>query len=190
MVKVIVKQIGGDVSCDLLPSAAGALTNSTVEAMKTIVDEAAGIDSTLNVSSTKSHGWSYTRKSVAGCKYQVLRSAGKHTNAIMSCMNFFKVHAPLFVLNRLLCLSSSEKVTFFDSLSTLVPDASGWRQLEMVRVSEEAARRMSAESGDEVSKRRLADLILIGINKNGQYISAIGSNYRSGTNPPVGRQSQ
>ena len=34
MVKVIVKQIGRDVTCDLSPPVAGALTNSTVEAMK------------------------------------------------------------------------------------------------------------------------------------------------------------
>jgi len=94
----------------------------------------------------------------------------------------------MFVLNRLLCQSSSDKVTFFDSLSTFTPGASGCRQMEMVRVSDEAAVRMAAQSGDEVSKRRLADLLLIGINKNGQHISAIGSDYRTAPTRPVVRQ--
>ena len=97
--------------------------------------------------------------------------------SMLSCCRFGKTLG--LELGKALCLSSSEKVIFFDSLSTLVPDASGWRQLEMVRVSEEASRRMAVECGDEVSKRRLADLILIGINKNGQYISAVGANYPS-----------
>jgi len=136
------------VNCDLTPKVAGALTNRTVEAMKLVFDGVAGRDSRLSIGNTKTHGWSYTRTSVSGCKYQVLRSAGKHTNAIISCLSLFKVHAPMFVLHRLLCLSSSEKVTFFDSLSTVTPDANGCRQMEMVRVSDEAAVRMAAQSGD------------------------------------------
>jgi len=46
-VKVIVKQIGEDVNCNLTPKAAGALTKTTVKAMKLVFDGVAGRDSRL-----------------------------------------------------------------------------------------------------------------------------------------------
>jgi hypothetical protein len=180
-VKAIVKQIGEDVDSKLSRVAAGALTNSTVQAMTELFNEVAGDESLLSTCNSK-EGWSYTRTIRSGCKYQVLRSGGKHTNAISSCMSWMRENAPLFVKDRLLCLSSKQKVSFFDSLSGLLPDERGQRQLEMVRVSENAAGRLlSGSFGEERTKRRLADLILIGLSINSQYISAIAPNYRKDT---------
>jgi hypothetical protein len=45
----------------LMPVAAGAITNSTVDSTKSVIDEVAGVESRLDIANTKSHGWSYTR---------------------------------------------------------------------------------------------------------------------------------
>jgi hypothetical protein len=51
-------------------AAAGAITNMTVDAMESVIDEAAEVDSGLNVANTKSHGWSFTWTSIPADKSQ------------------------------------------------------------------------------------------------------------------------
>ena len=178
IIKVIVKQVGQDDS--MKRAAAGALTNSTVSALAAVLDVAAGDQSRLMVDNTKKHGWSYTRTTESGLKFQVVRSGGKHTNAVLSCINWFKVNAPLFLRHRLLRVNGMQKMAFFQSLAFLEPDEDGRRQLGMVRVSEHAAGQLSRIMMDE-TRRKLGDLILIGLSKNGQYISAIAENYKKKT---------
>ena len=178
IIKVIVKQVGQDDS--MKRAAAGALTNSAVSALAAVLDVAAGDQSRLMVDNTKKHGWSYTRTTESGLKFQVVRSGGKHTNAVLSCINWFKINAPLFLRNRLLRVNGMQKMAFFQSLAFLEPDEDGRRQLGMVRVSEHAAGQMSRIMMDEM-RRKLGDLILIGLSKNGQYISAIAENYKKKT---------
>src|SRR5664279_6567448 len=71
-----------------------ALTNSALQAMKAICDEAAGTDSRMYYQNTKKEGWRYIRTSESGKKFQVKRSYGKHTNAIVPYLNWMKENAP------------------------------------------------------------------------------------------------
>jgi len=51
---------------------------------------AAGDDSQLSVRNTKREGWMYSRTMQSGQKLQIIRSTGKHSNAIMAFLEWAK----------------------------------------------------------------------------------------------------
>ena len=138
-IKIIVKQLKGYVERGLTNKAAGALTCSALEAMKQICDQAAGDSSRLSVGNTKPQGWHYVRTLPSGQKFQVVRSTGKHTNAIVAFLEWAKEHLPQFVKNRPLYMSSYEKMTFFLALKAVCSVQANHYQMVMLQISENVA---------------------------------------------------
>jgi len=193
-IKVMIKQIKGDMRQHFKNAAAGALVNSAVEAAKQVCDEAAGTGSRLCTRNAKGEEWTYIRTLETGNKYQVSRSSGKQTNAIVACIEWMKRNAPSFVENRPLYLGRSERIKFFKSLqevaSSPVDDIC---RLEMLRLSNHVAEKLKSGeyAKDHSIQERLADLVLIGLSKNGQYVSAIAPNYRKTVErPPKAKSTQ
>ena len=107
-IKIIVKQLQGYNQVRLDRKAAGALTECTVTAMEILCDESAGANSRLSVEHGK-HGWYYIRTLLPSeRKLHLLRSTGKHTNAILAFLEWSKEHLPQFVKHRLLHMDISE----------------------------------------------------------------------------------
>ena len=68
---------------------------------------------------------------------------------------------------------------FFTALERLSLLETGCHQMEMLRISDHVVQLLrSKQFCDQLSRSMLADLILIGLNKNGQYVSALASTYR------------
>ena len=178
-IKTVVKQLTSSSDhCLEDRRAAGALTNSTVEVAKMICDESATANSVLVERNVKPEGWSYTRTIASGKKFKVIRSTGKHTSAMVSCLEWAKKNLGNFVESRPIHMSRGGKLSFFNSLRRLsMPDVTV-RRMEMLTVSEHAATEIANGFLSEETRAMLADLILIGLNMNCQYISAIASSYR------------
>jgi len=179
-IQTIVKQLKGYSQHGLSNKAAGALTSSTLQAMKNICDEAAGEDSHLSVRNTTKEGWTYVRTLSSGQKLQVISSSGKHINAILAFLEWAKTNTPNIVKYRPLHMVRMEKLKFFTSLRDLSLSAVGPYQMETLRLSDHAVQLLhSGEFFHPVSQVHLADLILIGLNKNSQYVSALTPSYRT-----------
>ena len=92
----------------------GALTKCAVTAMKQICDEAAGSNSLLTEKKDKIVGASYIRTNLTTSqKFQVISSAGKLTNAILSCFNWMSENAKTFVEKRIFSVDRGTKLHFF-----------------------------------------------------------------------------
>ena len=176
VIKVIVKQLQAYKQLGLKGDAAGALTECTVTSMMLLCDETAGVNSRL--SRVYGKEFSYTRTLLPSeHKLHVQRSTGKHTNAIVAFLEWSKRNIPSFVKNRPLRMSSTEKQTVFQALIDLSGCSS--HQMEMVRLSSHIVSLLQVNSfSGEETQRMLADLFLIGLNKNGQYVSAVAPAYR------------
>jgi len=179
-IKTIVKQLTGCTIDKFSNKAAGALTSSTLEAMTKICDEAAGTDSCLSSRTTKQEGWTYVRTlKTSKQKLQVTRSTGKHTNAMLMFLEWAKQNIPVFVKNRPLHMDEVDKLKFFNALKDLSGLAVGPYRMEMIRLSDHVVQLLrSRRFSYQLTQIRLADLILIGLNKNGQYVSAVAPAYR------------
>src|SRR5664279_2443757 len=95
-------------------------------------------------------------------------------------------NAPAFVKDRLLYINNEVKLKFFNTLRDLETDGDNECQLEMLKISKEASSKLkSGRFSCEDTKLKLADLILVGLNKNSQYISAIAPNYRRTQKPAM-----
>jgi hypothetical protein len=179
-VKTVVKQLTSNLThCLMDRKSAGVLTNVVVEVAKQICDESATPDSTLVERNIKPEGWSYTRTILSSDKkFKVTRSTGKHTNAMVSCLEWAKRNLGDFVELRPIHISHSGKLAFFDALHQLsMPDVT-LRRMEMLSLSEHAATTILGSFRFEETRSMLADLIMIGLNVNSQYVSAIASSYR------------
>ncbi len=186
-IKVIVKQLKSCARTNMSPKAAGALTNSTVNAMTRICD-AACPNSTLSVSNNKKTGWRYSRTCrVTGKRIEVLRSSGKHLNAILSCLQWMKSNVADFVRDRPMRMNEESRLKFFNTLrevafSSPLGDESddGMRRLEGIYLSLHVVSQLKFGEGQssQGTKKTLADLILIGLHNNQQYVSAISTSYR------------
>jgi len=178
-IKIIVKQLQGYAQHSLSNKAAGALTSSTVEAMKRICDAAAGSDGHLCDRTTKQEGWLYIRTLQSGKKLQIIRSTGKHTNSILAFLEWAKENIPDYVKNRHLHMHEADKLKFFRELESLSSLETDCHQMGMLRISDHVVRLLrSKRFCDVLTRSILADLVLIGLNKNGQYVSALASTYR------------
>lgn len=138
-IRTVVKQLKAYSQHSLTRPAAGALTNSTVEVMRDICDEAGRPVSIVGLTNSKTEGWSYTRTLPDGNKLQAVRSSGKHTNAMLACLEWSKENIPRFVKDRPMHVSNAEKSRFFHALKNLSYLEPGCRHLQMLRMSDAAA---------------------------------------------------
>ena len=84
-----------------------------------------------------------------------------------------------FVKNRTLRLNRSGQVKFFNALRTLAYSGKKDKSLEMVRLSEHFQHQLKQSTLSDISTATtLSDLILIALNNNQQYISAVAEHYR------------
>lgn len=120
-------------------------------------------------------------------KYQITRSTGKHTNAVLCCLAWFRDNLSDFVEQRRLTLKEGEKGVFFQALRKAA--IVGESRLELIEFSD--AVRGFLASDDEAVKfaknhRNLADCVLISLSKNQQHVKSVASNYRKARNqqPP------
>ena len=117
-------------------------------------------------------------------KYSICKSAGKHTNAILSCMEWMRQNVPSLMVDRQLYLDKTKKELFFNAIrktAESAPDERGFRQLEKIRVGEAAVAllsRWSSSRSNSAATVAIADLLLIGLNHCEHYVSAISTNFR------------
>ena len=178
-IKVIVKQLKGYM--EFTQEMAGTLTKSTVAAVRQIIDHAAGPTSQLCQRRDKVLGSLYIRTDPStGYKFQVICSAGKHTNAIVTCMNWMTKHARDFIDMRTHGVSEDIKIAFFDALQQVASSDSP--TLDLVHISPTSCDvfRTSAIRWDNESRALLGGLTLIAINKNQPLVKAVAANYRRG----------
>jgi hypothetical protein len=178
-IKVIVKQIQGLDKYKLTRAQAGSLTQAAYNVVKGIVDRSSSKDSKVFDKKDK-FGHVYVRTDTqSGQSFHVLKSSGKHLNAVMSFMEWFKENAKRVMDKRDADLNQSEKLTFFETLEQLA--ASEESRLEMMKLSDRAkAKLKSGMFRAAETKKLLADLVLISINKNQGHVKAIAANFREG----------
>ena len=185
-IKIIVKQLTGHIQLGLNNLEAGALTESTVKAAKRICDSVIGQNSQLTHRTDKILGSSYIRTStVLDTKHQVVTSTGKHTNAVLSCLEWMKHNLPDFVEKRREFVNEHEKALFFAALQKLANSSEN--RLEMLEMSEHVKEKLaSIHMMDRIHQdryfgRNIADLILISMSKNQLHVKSIAANSRKGT---------
>jgi hypothetical protein len=90
-----------------------------------------------------------------------------------------KENASDFVIKRPLRMGKSKQFQFFAALCRLSEKQSIDRHLERIQISDNAALQFQKLCKSSKKERLIfSDLILIGLNDNQQYVSAISSNYR------------
>jgi hypothetical protein len=177
-IKIIIKQLKG--YKEFTNAQAGTLTQSTVEACKNLCTELVGENSELVDKQDKLTGWTYiqTNKSTQQ-KYQIVRSVGKHTNCMTGFLEYFLKNCKSFVDNRLFNLTASEKLNFFTALQQVAQSSDN--RLCLLEMSQSVKEKLccteTAAMADE-TKLCLADLILIGVDKNQNHVRAVATNYR------------
>ena len=112
---------------------------------------------------------------------QVIRSTGKHTNAISAFLEWANEHMCHFVKNRPLHFSREEKLMFFKALRDLCSYSMQSHQMERLHISNQVVSLLVTDSYPLETQKILSDLILVGLNKNGQYVNALATNYRLAT---------
>jgi plasmid maintenance system killer protein len=182
LIQVVVKQLKPNTNRGLSSKAAGALTNACVKTMTSICDDLLP-SSNINVDNNKKAGWRYSRKCFqTGRKYVVSRSAGKHLNAVLSCLEWMKANLPDFVRDRPLKIHNQGKQAFFEALRKAAVSAKNAdsARLESIRLNKNAVKRFKYEEGTahNFTKKVIGDLILISLNINQQYIRSVSDNYR------------
>ena len=69
---------------------------------------------------------------------------------------------------------------FFKSLKNISASENGPYQMEMLRLTDHVAGMLrSRKFSLQQTQKILSDLVLIGLNKNGQYVSALAPSYRA-----------
>jgi len=180
-IKVVVKQLTGHTDLGLKSTEAGALTDSTVRAMKRICDSVMGPNSKLPERHDKILGSRYVRTfKELDRKHQVVSSTGKHTNAVLSCLEWMKQNLPEYVKQRREFLNEIEKRIFFRALLQLAHSQE--TRIEMLEMSDTVKIKMLSSAlstkmrQDQEFTRNIADLVLISMSKNQQHVKAIAAN--------------
>ena len=159
---------------------AGAITSTAATAIRTFCDEVMGQKSGLIDRKDKVLGRLYMRTDrVTGYKYQVQFSTGKHTNAILTMLNWFHEKLPSYLSSRKLHLSEEQKYLFYDMIRDVAKK--DCVQVEMMHLSPlvlEKLRSNNLSFCQAYHTRNYADLLLIAMNKNQQHVQAIAANYR------------
>lgn len=113
-----------------------------------------------------------------GHECQVMSSAGKHTSAILACLNGMHENVKDFVDKRTHGMNESTKLKFFNALQNIAFSTD--KSLDMISLLQLAREKFTQRAWtfpDEV-KKLLAGLIVIGINKNEQHVKSVAANYR------------
>jgi hypothetical protein len=174
--KVIIKQLKGHTECQLTNKEAGTITNAAVEVMKAMCNKVCSNDSTVSDIYDKLLGKICMRiDRSSGQKYQVLRSTGKQTNAILSCLEWMRTNVPKFVEEKRCNMKESEKLTFFDGLKKMASPEHAL--MNMLQLSEHAKSKIATTEFIEVDRRLLANVVLIALSKNQQHVKSIAANY-------------
>lgn len=157
---------------------AGCLTRSAVTAFNELCTESVGQNSQLCERKDKILGALYIQTNVqTGHKFQVIRSSGKHTNAMLACMHWMTENTRHFVESRMNLMAADEKLKFYLAIEETA--GSSQHRLEMLELSDKARQKIiSSTTAPDSTKSMLADLILIGINKNQQHVKSVAANYR------------
>jgi hypothetical protein len=115
-----------------------------------------------------------------GQKYQVTRSTGKHTNAVLCCLSWFRENLQDYVNQRRLSLNESEKVKFMAAITEGI--AKGSSRMELIELAPRTHAFLSSGSplvSEAKHVRNFADLILCALSKNQKHVKAVAANYRS-----------
>jgi len=132
-----VKQLTGHTDLALENKEAGALTEATVKAMKRICDSIMRPNSNLSERCDKVLGSRYVRILTVldrKLQHQVVSSTGKHTNAVLSCLEWMKQNLKDYVMKRRESHNEIEKRMFFHALLQLAHSEEN--RLEMLEMSE------------------------------------------------------
>jgi hypothetical protein len=112
-----------------------------------------------------------------------VRSSGKHLNAVLSCLQWMKSNLPNFVRDRAMKIDGRGRIASFD-LAVSEPgvdqDSQGPVKLEYIELAPKVLYDLRYCNGysSEGQKKIMSHLILITLNNNEQYISAISTSYR------------
>ena len=159
---------------------AGAITSCTANAIKKICDQVMGEKSGLIDRKEKVLGRLYMRTDrLTGYKYQVLFSTGKHTNAVLTLLNWFHEKMPNYLSSRKLHLSEDQKSNFYNMIRDVVKK--DCVQLEMLHLSALVIDKLKSSNvmfRQAYHTRNYTDLLLIAMNRNQQHVQAIADNYR------------
>jgi len=110
---------------------------------------------------------------------QVISSAGKLTNAILSVFSWMETNAKDFVTNRTAAIDEKTKLKFFTELQSLAESQES--RIDRLMISEPAKEKLLGadfKKCDDVIGCMTGYVILIGLNKNCDYIKAVAANYR------------
>jgi uncharacterized protein (DUF3820 family) len=183
VIKIITKQLKSYKSRPWFTRGmAGALTESTFVASRMLVEKVAkDMHSSLarSVSNDPKAGVTHVLCLDSGRKYHLNRSGGKHTNAMMSCMDWLTKTG--YSKKQTLRLTAKEKLDFFIKLRSVAaspPDDHGYHQMEQIRIGDSAVDRFLSSLLSLDTQTTLGDLLLIGISKNMPHVQAIAKNYR------------
>ena len=113
---------------------------------------------------------------VTSQKFQVISSAGKLTNAILSCFNWMTENAKTFVEKMTFSVDERTKLRFFDALCSLATSTD--ECLELIELADNLKQTFRDELYTDDMKKMLGYLFLICISKNEQHVKAISTNYR------------
>jgi hypothetical protein len=190
-IKIVAKQLKNYAYLNLNGLAAGALTNATISALRIICDASAP-NSSVCAKNNKKEGWVYIRTCErTGRKVQLIRSTGKHTNAMLACLELMKQDFNDFVVKRPLHMAKLDRIRFYDALCTMSTKptnagSSTW-SLECIAISDKAHfdLRRCMLMGKVHLKLIYADLILIGLNQNQQYVSAVSCRQNPNSRPTL-----
>ena len=177
-IKMIVKQVQGLKMYNLENHAAGKLQDQVYSTMKELASNACSPNSAKPVEKNDKHnGHIYYRIDVAsGKKFQVIKSTGKHLNAVQVFYEWAKDHMKSCFEKRTIAVNQEEKSIFFEALKQIA--FSGESSLDMLQISDFAAAKLVGTKFDRDQEKLLADLILLAINHNQQPVKGIAANYR------------
>jgi len=169
-------------SIGLTNRAAGSLTQSTFDAANSAVLAACGKNGVKSFTEKLNSARRTVIATSDEKKYSISKSAGKHTNAILSCMEWMRQNVPTLTVDRQLYLDNASKELFFNALKKTAesaPDEQGYRQLEKVRIGDVAVALFCTwRPSNSTATLAIADLLLIALNNSEHYVSAISTNFR------------
>jgi hypothetical protein len=181
-IKVVVKQQSVyDKRGKMTREIAGALTTSTTKAMRKICDDVIKVEnSQLFFPKSKDSGVIYMRTNREnGLKMQVKQSTGKHLNAVLCFLGWFRENLPKYVEERRLTLDNDEKCLFFKALRNVTQK--GDSHLELLEFSDNVKAFITSDNNFTLSEehtRNFSDIILMALSSNQQHVKAVAANYR------------
>jgi hypothetical protein len=159
----------------------GCLTNRAVEAMEDYITTLAPSSSSKVVRMKIPH-YKCSITLDNGKNYEVSRSTGKHTNNLITLLDWISKNDPNFVQSRTLRLAPISQHEFYQSLvaaSENNPESSKPCSVEMIEISPMAQLKLTGSAFDFVKEKIFGDLILDVVNQNQKHVKAIASHYRT-----------